>query len=192
MALVDRVKNILLTPKTEWQVIDAEPTTVGDLYKGYIIPLAAIGPIATAIGWTVFGLRLPFMGAVRTPISTAITSAVVQYVMTLVVVYVLAIIIDKLAPSFNGTPNMIQALKVAAYSSTASWVAGIFGLIPALSILSILGVYSLYLLYLGLPVLMKSPPEKSLSYTVVVILSAIVLFMLVGYIGTMFVRGPMG
>jgi tetrahydromethanopterin S-methyltransferase subunit C len=192
MALVDRVKNILLTPKTEWQVIDAEPTTVGDLYKGYIIPLAAIGPIATAIGWTVFGMRVPFLGSYRTPIGTAITSAVVQYLMTLIGVYVLAIIIDKLAPTFNGTPSMIQALKVSAYSSTAAWVAGIFGLVPALSILSILGVYSLYLLYLGLPALMKSPPEKSLSYTVVVILSAIVLFMLIGYIGSMFVRGPMG
>jgi hypothetical protein len=192
MALVDRVKNILLTPKTEWQVIDAESTTVGDLYKGYIIPLAAIGPIATAIGWTVFGMRVPFLGAYRTPIATALTSAVVQYIMTLIGVYVLAIIIDKLAPTFNGTSSMIQALKVAAYASTASWVAAIFGILPALSILSILGVYSLYLLYLGLPVLMKSPPEKSLSYTVVVILCAIVLFMVVGYVGTLFVRTPMG
>ena len=68
MALVDRVKNILLTPKTEWQVIDAEPTTVADLYKGYIIPLAAIGPICTAIGWSVFGMRVPFLGTYRTPI----------------------------------------------------------------------------------------------------------------------------
>jgi tetrahydromethanopterin S-methyltransferase subunit C len=192
MALVDRVKNILLTPKTEWQVIDAESTTVGDLYKGYIIPLAAIGPIAQAIGWSVFGMRVPFLGSYRTPIGTAITQAVVTYVLTLIGVYVLAIIIDKLAPTFSGTPSQIQALKVSAYSSTASWVASIFTLIPALSILSILGVYSLYLLYLGLPVLMKSPAEKALSYTVVVILCAIVLFLVIGYITSLFVRVPMG
>ena len=41
--------------------------------------------------------------------------------------------------------------------------------------LGILGVYSLYLLYLGLPVLMKSPKEKALGYTLVVVLAAIVL-----------------
>lgn len=192
MALADRVKNILLTPKTEWPVIDAEPTTVADLYKGYIMPLAAIGPIAQAVGWTVFGLRVPFLGTYRTPIGTALVSALVTYLLTLVAVYVLAIIIDKLAPTFNGTPSQIQALKVAAYSSTASWVAGIFQLIPALSMLSILGVYSLYLLYLGLPVLMKTPPEKALSYTVVVILAAIVLFMVIGLASTAFVRMPMG
>ena len=192
MALADRVKNILLTPKTEWPVIDAEPTTVADLYKGYIMPLAAIGPIAQAVGWTVFGLRVPFLGTYRMPIGTALVSALVTYLLTLVAVYVLAIIIDKLAPTFNGTPSQIQALKVAAYSSTASWVAGIFMLIPALSMLSILGVYSLYLLYLGLPVLMKTPPEKALSYTVVVILAAIVLFMVIGLASTAFVRMPMG
>jgi hypothetical protein len=101
-------------------------------------------------------------------------------------------VIDKLAPTFNGVSNQIQAFKVAAYSLTAAWIAGIFSLIPALSILSILGVYSLYLLYLGLPVLMKSPPEKALGYTVVVILCAIVLSILIGVVAGAFVRVPMG
>ena len=192
MALVDRVKNILLTPRTEWEVIDAEPTTVADLYKGYILPLAAIGPVAQAIGFSVFGMRLPFLGTYRTPVASAVTQAVVTYVLTLVGVYVLSIIIDKLAPTFSGTPNQIQALKVAAYSYTASWVAGIFLLVPALSMLSILGVYGLYLLYLGLPVLMKSPADKALNYTVVVIIAAIVLFMLIGLVAGMFVAGPAG
>ena len=41
--VIDRVKNILLTPKTEWPVIAAENTTVADLYKNYIVILAATG-----------------------------------------------------------------------------------------------------------------------------------------------------
>jgi hypothetical protein len=190
MALVDRVKNILLTPRTEWEVIDAEPTTVADLYKGYIMPLAAIGPVAQAIGFSVFGMPVPFLGTYRTPVGTAITQAIVTYILTLVAVFVLALIIDALAPTFNGIPNRIQALKVAAYSYTASWVAGIFMLIPALSFLAILGVYSLYLLYLGLPILMKAPKEKALAYTAVVILCGIVLFMLIGFAAAAFMRVP--
>ena len=43
-----------------------------------------------------------------------------------------------------------------------------------------MGLYSLYLLYLGLRSLMKSPQEKALPYTVVVIVAAIVIFGLVG------------
>src|SRR3712207_8098540 len=51
--------------RSEWEVIDVEPTTVADLYKGYIVPLAAIGPVAQAIGFSVFGIPVPFMGTYR-------------------------------------------------------------------------------------------------------------------------------
>jgi Yip1-like protein len=181
MNLVERVKNILLMPAKEWEVIDTESTTVAALYTGYILPLAAIGPIAQVIGYSVFGFRMPFGGSVyRVPIGRAFTAAVVSYVLALVGVYLLALIIDALAPTFGGTKSQIQALKVAAYSSTAAWVAGIFALVPGLRMLGILGLYSIYLLYLGLPVLMKAPKDKAVGYTVVVIIAAIVLFFVVG------------
>jgi hypothetical protein len=179
MALQDRVKRILLSPKEEWPVIDAEQTSVAGLYTGYIIPLAAIGPIASIIGWTAFGMQVPFAGSYRLPIGFAVRNAALQYVGTLVGVFVLALIIDALAPTFGGQKNPIQALKVAAYSATAAWVAGIFGLIPALGFLGLLGLYSLYLLFLGLPILMKAPEDKAMGYTLVVIVAAIVLGYLV-------------
>lgn len=186
MELVSRVKGILLTPKAEWAVIDTEPATVGSLYTGFIIPLALIPPVCMFIGMSLIGYNLSGTGY-RWPIGLGLESAVVRYVLSLVGVYVLALIIDALAPSFGGRKSQIQALKVAAYSSTASWVVGIFYLLPALAILAILGLYSLYLLYLGLPTLMKSPQEKAVGYTVVVIVCAIVLFVIIGTItGRMF------
>src|SRR5215213_5368474 len=183
MPLVDRVKRILLNPQAEWPVIDGESTSTRDLYTGYIIPLAAISPIATVIGYSVFGMRVPFSGGVyRIPIGSAITGAIVSFVMALFGVYVLALIIDALAPTFAGTKNQMQALKVAAYSSTAAWVAGIFALIPGLRVLGILGLYSFYLLYLGLPVLMKARAERAGAYTVVVVVVEIVLFFVAGLV----------
>jgi hypothetical protein len=190
MNLVDRVKRILLSPKTEWEVIDAEPATVAELYTRYIMPLAAIGPLAQLIGYSVFGISVPFSGTYRVPIGTAITQALVTYILTLAGTYVLALIIDALAPTFNGQRSQIQSLKLAAYSLTASWVAGIFSLIPGLRILTLLGIYSLYLLYLGLPVLMKTPREKAASYTAVVILAAIVLSIVIGAVASVFMRVP--
>jgi hypothetical protein len=177
MALVDRVKNILLSPRTEWPVIDAEPATVASLYTGYIMPLAAIPVICQAIGMSMIGITIPFIGThYRTPIVSAITSAAVLYVFSLIAVFIVALIVDGLAPTFGGTKNQVQALKVVAYSYTASWVGGILSLIPAISIIGLLfGLYSLYLLYLGLPVLMKSPPDKAVGYTVVVVICTIVV-----------------
>ncbi len=190
MALMDRAKNILFQPKQEWPAIDAEQASVGGLYTGYIIPLAAIGPVASLIGWSVLGMRVPFVGAIKIPISYGLRMAVVQYVGALVGTFVLALIIDALAPTFGGQKNRIQALKVAAYSATAAWVAGIFAIIPALAILGILGLYSLYLLYLGLPVLMKSPQDKAMGYTVVVIVVAIVLAIVISVITRQFYWRP--
>ena len=161
-----------------------------ELYRTYIVTLAALGPVASIIGMSIVGIRLPFAGSFRIPITTSIASAVVHYILTLVGVYILALIIDTLAPTFSAEKGMNQAFKVAAYSCTPSWVAGIFVIIPALSPLGILGLYGLYLLYAGLPILMKSPQEKSLGYTVAVIIAAIVIFIVIGFISRAFISYP--
>jgi hypothetical protein len=190
MNLVDRVKRILLSPRTEWEVIEAEVTTPAALYTSYVMPLAAIGPVAEVIGYSVFGLTVPFLGTYRVPIGSAITTAIVRYILVLIGTYLLGLIIDGLAPTFGAQRNPIQALKLAAYSSTAFWVAGVFALVPGLRLLQILGLYSLYLLYLGLPTLMKAPRGKAVEYTVVVVLAAVVLFMLIGVIAGRFLAVP--
>lgn len=171
--LIPRVKGILLRPKEEWSVIDGETTSIADVYKSHVLPLAAIGPVATLIhslvfGYGAFGIsyKPSFMGALST--------AVISYLGTLVVVFLLALLIDFLAPKFDATPNRDKAFKVAAYSATAGWVAAIFNLIPGLGMLSILGLYSLYLLYVGLPVLMKVPEDKSVVYTLVIVAAGII------------------
>jgi hypothetical protein len=136
-------------------------------------------------------MRMPLGGAeYRTPLGTSITDAIFTYSHYLVGVYLLGLIIEGLAPTFGGTKNQIQALKTAAYASTASWVAGVFTLIPGLRVLSILGLYSIYLLYLGLPVTMKAPSDRAGAYTGVVILAAFVLFFIVGMISGRMMGAP--
>jgi len=190
MNLVERVKAIVLRPGEEWNVIAGEGTGIAELYKSYVVILAAIGPVASIIGMSIVGLSLPFMGTYRMPIGMAVGSAVVHYVLTLVGVYVLALIIDALAPTFSGEKNLVQAFKLAAYSYTPGWIVGIVSLVPALSVLGILGLYGLYLLYLGIPVLMKAPQEKAVGYTVAVIVAAVILFILIGAVSRVFVSYP--
>jgi hypothetical protein len=174
-SLLTRVKQLLMQPRTEWQAIDAEPATIGSIYMGYVLPLAAIPAICMAIGWSVMGT--PFFGT-SLGAGWAIRAAISGYIATLIKVYVVSLVIDGLAPSFGGQKNSIQALKVSAYSMTAVWVVGLFYLVPALWVLSILGLYSLYLLYVGLPILMKSPSDKAMGYTIVTIVATIVVFVI--------------
>jgi len=189
MNIMERIKGILLRPKEEWQIIAGETTPIPELYRNYIILLAAIGPVASFIGMSLIGVSLPVGGAYRVSIMTGIVSAVVQYILTLVGVYILALIIDTLAPTFTGEKNIDQAFKLAAYSYTPGWLVGIFALIPALGVLGILGLYGIYLLYVGLPVLMKSPKEKSMGYTIAIIIAAIIIFVVIGAISRAFIPG---
>ena len=192
MGLVDRAKNICLTPKTEWPVIAGETTTTKSLMTGYVAPLAIIGPIAGFIGGSIIGHTLPFVGTYRTPLLAGIGIAIFTFVMAFVGVFILSLIIDALAPTFGGEKNKQQALKVAVYAYTPAWLAGILSIIPFLGLLAILAaLYSLYLLYLGLPRLMKCPEDKSIGYTVVVVICAIVLSVVISMVGGMFAGAGM-
>ncbi len=188
-SLVERVKNILLTPKTEWPRIDSEPATIGGIYTSYVVILAAIGPICALIGQQLIGI----MG-LKPTLTYSLTMALFNYGLALVAVYVSALIINALAPNFGGTKDMVKAFKVAAYSSTAVWVAGVFNIIPLLGLLILIAlIYGLYLLFLGLPLLMRVPADKAAVYFVVVIVVQILLYFVIGYIVAalvMSVAGP--
>ena len=60
-------------------------------------------------------------------------------------------------------------MKLAAYSPTASWLAGAFAILPPLAILALLGLYSLYILYKGVPVVTRVPEDRALVFTLALI-----------------------
>jgi len=185
MNLRDRVINILKSPRQEWDVIARETTDTATLYKGYIIPLAAIPVIASYIGMVTIGVT--FLVRVRAGVVSGLVNAVVSYVFALVGIYVAALVIDWLAPKFQSEKSIIQALKLVAYSMTPAWIAGVLLLIPALGILAIIGgLYGIYLFYLGMTPMMKTPADKVIPYMVVsalvVILVQIVITVLVNLV----------
>jgi Yip1 domain len=196
--LIDRVRDLLMKPKEEWVVIDAEPATVSGLFTSYVMILSAIPAIFTALGLFLFvprsavaigGISISY-GLTTTSI---IVSAVVQYILGLVSVYIIALIIDGLAPTFGGTKDQLKSMKVAAYYPTAMWVACLLLIIPGIGLLGMLigAIYSLYLLYLGLPILMKVPAEKLLGYFIAVLVVALVVLGVINMISTRIVYGGM-
>ena len=190
MALIERVQSILLKPKQTWPVIAAEAGDVASIYTNYIVILAAIPAIAGFIGLTMIGVGA-FGMSYRVPILTGLVQMSVGYVLSLVMVFVLALIVNALAPTFGGTKNQVQALKLVAYGATAGFVGGIFSLIPMLGILGLLaGLYSIYLIYTGIAVLMRCPADKAGVYTAVVIVCAIIAGIVLAAVSSMF--SPMG
>jgi hypothetical protein len=181
MNLVERIKGILLQPKSEWPAIEREPGDAGYLFPNYVAIVAAIPAVCTFIGTSIIGF-----GAYRVGIGLGLIRAVVVYALSLAGVFVVAYIIDYLAGTFGARKSPDNAMRVSAYAPTAAWVAGVFNIIPALAFLGIiLGLYRLYLLHTGIAALMKPPADKAVVYTIAVIVCAIIVWVIIFGIAAM-------
>jgi hypothetical protein len=189
MNLVDRAKNIIMTPTTEWEVIKGETLSTGEMIGGYAAILALIPAAAGFIGKSLIGISL-LGSTIKIPIVPGFLWAVLTYIMSLVSLWIMATIIDALAPSFGATKDMSGSMKVSVFSMTAAWVAGIFTLIPLLGILSILGLYSLYLLYGGMKTIKAPAPDKMMAYYLITIVVAIVVYFVISMVVSAVVLGP--
>ena len=190
MNLIERAKAMLLAPAQTWPVIDAEPATPASIYKDWLVVMAAIPAVCGFVGMSIVGSGM-FGYSYRMPIVYGLMRALLQYGGTLLMVFLVALIVDALAPTFGGSKNRISALKLVAFGSTASFVAGLLSLLPALGALAALVafVYSLYVIYLGLPVLMKCPQDKAAGYLAVTAVIAIVVGLVLGAVMSPFMMG---
>jgi hypothetical protein len=195
--LIERIKKILLSPKTEWPVIEPEPTTIAELYKGYAIPLAAFSALMSFLRLSVIGISFGF-GSIRVPLGTGLVWTVLNFIMGLIGLFLFGLIIDFLAPTFSGQRDRRQALKTAAYTFTPVALGSVLGLLPELGRLLqfVAALYAIYLLYLGLPLMMRSPKEKAVGYTIATIicaiLASIVLVVVMSFVGRITGFSPYG
>lgn len=164
--LVDRVKGILTKPKYEWPIIAAETTTVKALFTRYAMILAAIPAVSSFVNNLIFDEKGPI---------AALVGALLSYALSLLSVYVVGIVIDGLAQNFSSERNIVQSMKLAVYSMTPAWIAGVLNLIGLDWLAGLISLYGIYLLYLGLSPLKLTPADKTVVYTIVLMLVAIVL-----------------
>ena len=178
MNLIERVKNILLTPKTEWEVINGETATTQSLLMGYVLPMSivsAVGPLLSGLLFAgVLGLKF------------FIISAVIAFIASVVGYFVTVIIVDMLAPSFGSEKNMGKSAQLVAYSGTPSYIGGLLSFIPVIGWLVGLAAwaYGIYLMYLGIGPLKKTPEDKKVVYMIIAFVIMIALyFILVAILG---------
>lgn len=183
MDLVARVQGILLKPKEEWVKIKDESITISQLFTSYAVILAAIPAVAHFIGFGLIGFSRP-LGWARYGIGNAFFYGILYYILTLASVYAFGFVINLLAPSFASKQDPVNAMKLAVYSMTPAWVAGVFYLVPLLGWLAVIAsLYGIYILYLGFSTpLMGTAKDKIVTYLVVSIIVYAVLWIIVAVI----------
>jgi hypothetical protein len=167
--ILSRAYGLFSEPKKEWEQIRAEETTVPNILIGYVAPLAAIPPVCDLIGSALFNRLLTIDPA------AAIIRAGVTWLVSVALVYFLGVLINAVAEDFEADKDDLAAQKVAAYSLTPAFLSGVFSLWPPLWWLSLFALAAMvFLMYRGLPILMKAPVERALSYAATVTIAAMV------------------
>ena len=172
MNAVARVKAILIDPAAAWRGFEKDIGDPAYLLSRYVAVLALIPALSSFVGATLIGVVAPSGTILRTGLIGGLFGAIFSYAASCAIVVLLGLIIDLLAPRFGGRRNFEDAFKLAVYSFTPLWLAGIFLLLPGLRFLLLTGVYGIYLFWLGAPRLAKVPEQQAANFTLVIVICA--------------------
>jgi hypothetical protein len=166
-----RAKAILVDPAAAWRGIEKDIGDPAYLLSRYVAVLALIPALSSFVGATLIGVVTP-SGVLRTDLIDGLFGAIFSYAASCAIVLLLGLIIDLLAPLFGGRRDFEDAFKLAVYSFTPLWLAGIFLLLPGLRFLLLTGAYGIYLFWLGAPRLTKVPEQQAANFTAVGVVCA--------------------
>jgi hypothetical protein len=170
-----RAQAMLTDPAAVWPAIAAEPGDPAYVLSHYVTVLALIPAAFSFVGASLVGVVVPNPGLVRASLFNGLFGAIFGYVISCATVLVLGMVINLVAPLFGGRRDFDNAFKLAAYSFTPVWLAGIFLVLPGLRFLTLTGFYGAYLLWLGLPPLIKTPARHAFIFTTLIVVCAFAL-----------------
>ena len=192
MNLIERVKAILLTPKTEWQVIDNEVATPPSMLTSYVLPMVLVSLVGTLIQY--FALT-----TVQGSITFLLATLIISFLASVLGFYISTYVIDTLAPSFGSEKNLGKSAQLVGYSGTPGYIAGLLSFIPVIGPLLIFAawIYGIYLMYLGMGPLKKTQEDKKvvyliLSYVVIIAVYFILMAVLGMVVLSIFGLGALG
>jgi hypothetical protein len=170
-----RATAMLIDPLTQWKLIEQESGDPAFLLSRYVALLGLVPALFGFVGASFIGAEISAANSVRAPIFDGLFGALFGYAESFITVLLLGLIINLLAPLFGGQKDFASAFKLAVYSYTPVWLAGIFLLLPGLRFLVLTGFFGAYILAVGLPRLMKPPQQAAPMYTIAVVICAFVL-----------------
>ena len=181
MNLIERAKNIIITPKTEWEKIATEEQSLASVATSYVVPLVLVGAAATFIGYGLIGVS--YFGVRVSSTEWGIKMAIIQLASALIGFVITSYVVDALAASFGSEKNINKSAQLVGYGYTPAMIGAIFNVFPAIALIgSLFGLYGIYLMYLGLGPIKKTPEDKKVVYLVVTILVLIVVYFVIGLV----------
>jgi hypothetical protein len=170
----DPYQRRLVRRAAAWDGVAYEPVDSWTLLTRWVAPLAAIPAVCGVLGPLLFSFDIANV-RLRPNLPGLLLGGGTSYALTLVSVWLVGLWTDLLAPAFGAARG--QGLKLAAYSGTASWVAGLLALYPPVGLPAAIlaAAWSLRTLYLGLGPLTDAPEDRRLIYFAAILAGVLAL-----------------
>ena len=150
MEALRRITYLVFRPAAEWERIAAERTSVDELLRRYILPLAALAPIATFIGMKVFDRAWDPDQGYLVPADQIFSAAATTFFATIASIFALAAIMVLIAPMYRRRPDFLSALKVSAHGASPLLLSGVVLVLPVMVVVSMVALcYTLFLYRIG-------------------------------------------
>ncbi len=181
--IVDHLIGVFLHPVLEWEAIREEHETLGQAFV-HVASLAAIPVISGFLGTTQYGWEVGQGEPVKLTIESALIMSALYYLVLLGAVYSVGWMIHWMGRTFGALQPLSQCVVLAAYVPTPLFLVGFMQAYPSLWLNLLVGfpalAYSIFLLYIGLPIMMRIPPERGFLFA-----SAVLAVGLIGLVGVL-------
>jgi len=159
--IIKRIKNIIINPVGEWNVIANEKDDYKKVINSFAVPVIIIISFAKFLGLAKYGINLSF---------ASVLLGIINFVSYYFGIYLTSLITKEIAPTFLSANNKTIVFKVIVYSSIPIFVASfISNLAPSLFFVNLFFVYTLYLLWTGISPLMNTPEKHKMSLIIIII-----------------------
>ena len=157
--ILTRIRNLMLYPAKEWDVIAAENNNRKTVYIRFVLPLLCLIALATVVGtWLATSRELYSAGFVICKIVNLWASLSAG-------LYFSAFVITEIMAHQVEQRDHHRSFALMAYSSGAAYlVIFIVALFPFFTELLVLAFYSCYLYWRGIPHLIQVSGQKQMIY----------------------------
>jgi hypothetical protein len=172
------VYGMMRHPTDTWKHIRDEDQTISQILTGFLLPMAAIAPIAAFVGSVFFGWRIGAGDVVRMTASSGVLLAIAYYFAIIVATFSIAKLIHWMSETYDASQSLSRCLALAAYTITPLFLAGVAQIIPIVWLNYLISLpllaYTVYVFNQGLPIMMEISGEKSLLFAGSVLLVGLI------------------
>ncbi len=165
-----RAKNLIITPKKEWDSILKEKSDLNSILTSFTLPYLTIITVISFIS-KLFNLQKP-------DFTIALKSGILEFTSFFIGLLIIYYVIIKTIPNFfnNLKDPKSTAIKLTAYSSIVTYIIQIIVLlIPQVFVLWGISLYTFYIVWTALPQVGEMQ-NKDQRVVFTIILSLLVLF----------------